>query len=308
LLNAAMPMFQRQGPDPVLSVIPDAIVDANQGIIWDAHGRLILESVILPSALIANTATRLRPGRVLPTGPAKSHYDKAILIHSHWADNYFHWLLDFLPRLKLVEDFSDVPILLPSPTPRFIIQTLDRIGIAPERRVSPDSGPVQVAKLIFPGLLSHTGWPNAEILTWLRQKVLGGDPETGTRRLLISRRDASRRRILNEDLLFDVLRPLGFERICPGSLTFAQQAETLAEAKIVIGAHGAGLANMAFAPRSATLIELFPEKSVNGCYYTLANTLGQTYGLQVGKEHRFGGHFHIDPERIIEMLKSECRL
>ena len=88
------------------------------------------------------------------------------------------------------------------------------------------------------------------------RRVAAHAAPTATRRLFLSRRDNGRRRVLNEDELYDAVAPLGFERIVPGEMTAAQQIAEFSSARVILAAHGAGLTNMIFTPPGAAIVEL----------------------------------------------------
>jgi capsular polysaccharide biosynthesis protein len=56
-----------------------------------------------------------------------------------------------------------------------------------------------------------------------------------------------------------------------------------AEAEYIVGPHGAGLTNLAFAPPGAAVVELFAGDYVNECFWALACTVeGLRYRYLVG--------------------------
>ena len=56
-------------------------------------------------------------------------------------------------------------------------------------------------------------------------------------------------------------------------MTVAAQVRAFAEAECVVGPHGAGLTNLAFAPPGAAVVELFAGDYVNECFWALACTV-----------------------------------
>lgn len=77
--------------------------------------------------------------------------------------------------------------------------------------------------------------------------------------------------------LVDALGEIGRAReVCLESLTFAEQVRVIRESRCLIGAHGAGLAGMAFM-EPGLVVEIFPRRFVIDYYRTLAAPLGHAY-------------------------------
>ncbi len=91
---------------------------------------------------------------------------------------------------------------------------------------------------------------------WMRERMAHLRAAPAARRLFLSRRDNGRRKVLNEDELFEAVAPLGFERVVPGEMTVAAQITAFSSAHVIVAAHGAGLTNMIFTPPGAVIVEL----------------------------------------------------
>lgn len=74
--------------------------------------------------------------------------------------------------------------------------------------------------------------------------------------IVISRREAIRRKTVNEDELLEALAPFGAEPVIMEKLTVPEQMDLMASARVVIGPHGAGMINTGFCQTGATAIEL----------------------------------------------------
>jgi hypothetical protein len=98
-------------------------------------------------------------------------------------------------------------------------------------------------------------------IAWIRSTLrIGGAaaPPAGGRRLFVLRNNAATRRLLNQDRVAALAqRRFGFEPIDPSTLSPLQQAMAFRDASVVMGPHGAGLANLIFAERPGMLVELF---------------------------------------------------
>lgn len=102
------------------------------------------------------------------------------------------------------------------------------------------------------------------------------------KRFYVGRRiDQSRRRDLaGEDGLVDLLSAFGFSRIAFEDFTPLEQIALMAQAEVMVAAHGAGFTNMLFAPPEALLIEIGTLQTALyrwGDFWPLANVAGCRY-------------------------------
>ena len=74
----------------------------------------------------------------------------------------------------------------------------------------------------------------------------------------------------NEAEVAGVLDRVRFTAVDPGALSVREQINTFAQAELIVGAHGAGLTNLAFASPGARAIELFPAGYLLPDYWWLA--------------------------------------
>ena len=79
----------------------------------------------------------------------------------------------------------------------------------------------------------------------------------------------------NEAEVLDALRPLGVERVTTAGMSLADQIALFRTARLIMGPHGAGLTNIAFAAR-ATLLELSPIRW-NPCFWYVAASVHRPY-------------------------------
>ena len=78
------------------------------------------------------------------------------------------------------------------------------------------------------------------------------------RHIYVSRRLAETRRMRNEAALIEALAALGFHIVEAEQLSFDEQLDLFSQAKVIMGPHGAGLVNAAFASPDCILFELRP--------------------------------------------------
>jgi hypothetical protein len=226
-------------------------------------------------------------------------------ICSDWSDiNYSHFLLDTLGRFELyrkagflVADIDFIYCPIPSP---FAESLLIKLGIPKRKCVIPETGiAYQFERLIipsFPGLRRvYPQWLVEFLRNEFTEKL-----EQRFRRLYIPR--YTTRKISNEKDLIAILEKFGFEVFEPSQHMNAPSY--FSEAEIVIGAHGAALANLAFCQPGTKVLELMPSDHVFPHWYTLSAAADLEYNLIIGKSEnerqlpKFGPslyNFFIDP-------------
>ncbi len=90
------------------------------------------------------------------------------------------------------------------------------------------------------------------------------------RRIYIDRRGTRARPLLNEDEAVAAMRRLDIEAVRMETLSFAEQMRLMAESDLIVGAHGAGLGNIVFAPTGTRIIEIRPHRLESWRYRSLA--------------------------------------
>jgi hypothetical protein len=97
---------------------------------------------------------------------------------------------------------------------------------------------------------ASAGFLPTECLDWLREQVyslFSIDPDEPYRKLYVTRRNATVRRLLNEEEVATYLRDRGFEVLALETLPLREQVRRFAEAELIVAQHGAGLVNLLFA-------------------------------------------------------------
>ena len=91
----------------------------------------------------------------------------------------------------------------------------------------------------------------------------------------MSRADADRRQVINENEVISLLKQYGFESFEPGRLSLDDQVRLFANADVIVGPHGAGLTNMIYG-ENVKILELMTEESGEH-FFVLANECDHFY-------------------------------
>ena len=203
---------------------------------------------------------------------------------SDWScRNYAHFLLDALGRLAVLDEAG------------ISLSEVDQIYCprrrVPQRRASSTVSASRLKRIFAaPGLLlsaerllvpsrpaTALTFP-AWLPAFLRRAVRARSAAPTQRRLYVSRRGFERRSS-SEHELERVVRERGFEVYEAGARP--TQPEDFDEATFIVGAHGAGLANLAFCRPGTRVLEIVPTDNAHPFYYSLAVGAGLDYAYIV---------------------------
>lgn len=256
------------------------------------HGRVLGDgTVISPQSAILSESTldfhRKREHHHLLSEhrvPTPEPFDgRLAVITSPGSDNYFHWTLDSVPRLSLLQEMEDeIDGYYIDNRSRFHREWLGLLSIPDDKVVaaSPERH-IEATELVVPSFAGLAGLPSPAGLGFVRSFM---PPAPGKGRcLFISRSGARRRRILNENEILPLLEKHGFETVHPGKLTVAEQMKLFASASVIVSPHGAELTNLAFCPSGAKVIELFSPYYLNPCFKQIAAVRGLHHTALVGR-------------------------
>ncbi|WP_339271265.1 glycosyltransferase 61 family protein [Paenibacillus sp. FSL R5-0470] len=230
------------------------------------------------------------------------------------SHNYFHWLYDVLPRLAMLKT-SGIPytsiIMNPNPYGPFVEQTWAMLGISESSviRTNPEAY-FEADQLLVPSLMMNSHYPPWTTDT-LRKLLLPHKESTlpTPERIYISRNKASTRRLVNEEEVIRCLEEYSIQPIYLEDWTVAQQIQLFASAKVIMGAHGAGLANLAFCQSGTQVIEIVHEQHVVPTYWMISNHNALDYYMMYGQGWpdpaiRFPGFedIYVDIDRLKQIL------
>jgi len=229
------------------------------------------------------------------------------------SHNYYHWLSDVLPRIKLYEKVLDQVdhFCVASSVPEKFLEVLPAFGI-PKNKVLrvKDNEKLHFDNLHVASLPGSEGRAPKWAVEYVRGKLVPKQKATPTKKLYLKRGDVTKRRILNEERVIKLLSKYGFEIIEPDKLSISEQAAVMQDAQIIISAHGAALSNLLFASENCTVIEIFsPDYFRTDCFYTLSGILNLDYWYIVGIKPPGAEWGDITvPEEVLEQTLNKIGL
>lgn len=264
-------------------IIPETfILSIPGGKVYSRNGIIVVNDCLIKELLWRWSFLRTSPLDIQKLPQFEYREGKVVVISQEGHSNYYHWMVEVIPKLAMLEEKNiSYDRLYVSTHLPFMRQTLRLFGICPEKilEAQPDTY-IEAQELIVPSAPSLSCYTPKWIIEYLRERLIPQANEISSqhlfsKRVFISRKKASYRRILNEDEVFSLFEKQGFMRYDLEDLTVLEQVRLFNNAEIIVAPHGAGLTNLVFAQPEVLIIELFQEHEDDSFWY-----LSQVMGLQ----------------------------
>jgi hypothetical protein len=221
------------------------------------------------------------------------------------STNYYHWLYDCIPRLHLLKQsglFDRVDyFLVPALIQKFHKEVLNFLGLEGKKIIECEKFiHLQADNLIVSSHVCHREIVPKWACDFHRNNIIDKvAPANPTELIYIPRGDSNIRQVLNEDKLMAMLEKYGFKNVTLSKLPFEEQARQFASARIIVAAHGAGLANISFCKEGTHLIEFFSEYYVKPLYQLISKKREIAYNYLICESER-----DKKPQTLFEANKS----
>ena len=238
------------------------------------------------------------------------------------GENYFHWLYDIIPKFGILEEnklLDKIDYYYVPQKNNFVIETLNLFNIKKDKLINSNlQKHIEVKKIYaFKHLWLKEGKiqdqfqniPNW-IIEYLRDKFLNyKTKKINEEKIFIDRSDSiyNHCKIQNNKEIINYLENQNFKIYRLSDFNFLDQINIFNSAKIVIGAHGAGFANVSFCEKGTDVIEIFPENHKN----KMTNQISKFLNLNYKRVETSGlpnfdneGDIYLDLNTLKKILKE----
>ncbi|KXV57306.1 hypothetical protein AD947_08665 [Acetobacter tropicalis] len=258
--------------------LEDVVLDRTL-MVFLKDGRPIMDTAYLqPQQAVAELTVRKED--LVPAPPGQPAMAACF---DHWSTNYYHWVVHTVPTLfSLRQSGFGGGLILPHLT-EWQKETVRMNGFDPARATLTEPGrQYAFRKVIYTECVR--GAADFSILPTSRQAYHALAAQAGvtgqearTLDLFIERGGAANRLMPNEGDLAQALAQAGFTIVRPETLSVAGQMRLFARARLVVGALGAGMANLAWCRPGTVVCELVPQQHQNPCNLALAIQMNLPY-------------------------------
>lgn len=290
--------------------LPFGKVFSNEGAVLTAEDHLLDFTVeyFYAGARATYRATQ-HPIRSRRLGNPRSSSETIAVLAARNYNNYYGWLFGILPRYHLLSQANvDYDVLyLPPVSKHFQKETLRLLNIPSTAKCLHAQGGtyIQANTLLVPTMSENRKQYPQWVIDFLRESFLPLTTKTNQRKRIYIARQS--RRIVNEKELLALLTQLGFQKVYLERLPFLEQVQLFSEAEFVIGAHGAGFANIVFAPHDAIIIEIFNQGWLSPTFWGISQHFNRVHHcvlsdmkkLSSGQKGSFMGYAPMEEIRTL---------
>ncbi len=249
------------------------------------------------------------------------HPDRRIIVIGG-SDNWYHFLLDYLPRLLAIVECGLLEcgwtVGLTHGKADLFAPVLDILKLPADAVVwLSEETAHYFPRALYISNFNLEAMPHPHVLALLRQFLLPKlevPRAAGAARLYVSRANIPRRRLVNEAALHEGLADRGFAIIHPEAMSLTDQAAAFRDARVVVGVHGSALTNIVWCRDLKAVLELASSPSglswrnTDPHFSVLARVLGAGHRRLRASESETatpGDHmsdFSLDPDAVLAKI------
>ncbi len=220
-------------------------------------------------------SAKFNPVLNIGTTKIKKKYKGTVLslVQGASTENYFHWLLDILPKIKICfENYSlnKIDYFYVSNLSISQMESIKYLGIKKKQIINSKlHNHISADKIIF---VSHPWYNKGKfhdqsyelpkwIITWIRSFFIKYKKRfKSSKKIFLDRSESKHNhcQIINDKELKNYLIKKNFKIVKLSKLGFAKQIFMFWNAKCIIGAHGAAFSNLIFCRPKTKVIEIKP--------------------------------------------------
>lgn len=270
------------------------------GLSYEIDLGMKFDSTLIPGRRHYSSLNLNGSGHILVHDLRQKNIESGFLMSSKNSQNWYHFLIEDLPKLAYCSNLdADIPLLISATTPKNGVELLKLLSNREILIISPDRI-IEVDQLYLPKKTSWISdqspkdsnfentnfWLDREAISYIRDHlselntVYKCEPSL---KIFVGRQNQVSRNIVNYNHVESFLIDKGFISLNLNELSVKEAINFFAQSKLSIISGGAECANLLFMQRGTTAVVTYPDTSYNfPLYRSLCEILGIKYMVTYG--------------------------
>lgn len=284
---------------PSVWVVRDALVVGRPAMIASqSNGELVIhkESLLYEQRLSIAQESCAKSLKI--STPNAEYIDCAAPLCGEWAENIWHWFLEYVPKAVAIEAEGFKGDYLVPFSSSVYRKSLELLGVESQRIREYVHSCIEVSELyIAEPVKGHHLDKFPWVISEMNRRLRGAVTPKDLKRLYIARR--GNRKVTNEESVLSALAKYGFQRIYMEDYSIVDQIALAAGAECIAGPHGAGMTAALFLKPGGTMIEFFSPVYINPCMTPVCEVLHLRYfmitsRMHLGEVYAHGQNIEVD--------------
>lgn len=221
-------------------------------------------------------------------------------------ENYGHWLIDDLAKIKSIIDYKGPKIILlqshnqkidkrRAETLKFFCGNKDlSVHFIRKNEILSCKNIIYITPITY-----HPYIKNKNALSYIRGKFFNISRQSKIKKdkIFLLRHKKYKRQIENFKQLLPILKKHKIKIIDPENMSFAKQAKIFQNASLIIGTMGASMCNTLFSPNETNILYLAPNQWIEPFYWDLSESIGHKYNVIYGERCNYKDN--VDQDNFI---------
>lgn len=234
-------------------------------------------------------------------------------------NNVSHWFMDILSRIwgKSFIPEKRMKIIVPAPLQDYMVECLHFMGFDDEDIILAAKNKVYKFKSLYcvSRLASQYNYISPECTDFYTyfKNYLPEYVEGKEKKIYLSRRDANKRRCINEEKLESILKEKGFSIVQTTRLTLTERVSLFSGCDFLVGACGAGLFHSVFmGAKTKVLVTGTPEMHKNSCAFQYIGTPKEQdvyiyAGKNIDNKDTTTDNWEVDLDLLVDSIDAAAR-
>lgn len=222
-------------------------------------------------------------------------------------NNYYHLTIDLLPRLFSLKKYEgEVTLLLP-PVGNSYAELIIRAYLKDSKHIqikNIENRTYFIEEYLMLSVPSSpfSGFLPFEILEDMDDSLKKNVSDEKTDLKIYISRSKTKRKILDEGKLVELLVKRGFKIVTCEDLVYQEQIELFNSADIVVAPHGEGLTNLIYSNPGTRLIEIHPRDKILPYFFFLAKSRNIDYHYSLGSSLDVENNYFAGVDTVIRKV------